>query len=282
MRYTKKVQKIEKDTDPFVLQWFWDVTKNPFHTINVRNFDADKIKKLEKTLSKIFDKPASYYTIDDFEKIIQIYDKYMIETVIQSYQIDGIDRIFKIYPPNANINKHILLDAKGTHGYIDRETGILVPSYKILTMELYHRLLSLGDDESVHRLSYPWLKTVNRTGWENDIRYILFISELLAILIPKAQLNNVLTNPRYAYKFDLTNKDWEVNPRDNKKDRPVKKVRFNLGTQRDLNILLEAGARFWLRNNAGIYVPFTPKTDSFKEMEQNYLQHTSKTIKNKL
>ena len=48
MRYTKKVQKIEKDTDPLVLQWFWDVTKNYFHTINVRNFDADKIKRLKK------------------------------------------------------------------------------------------------------------------------------------------------------------------------------------------------------------------------------------------
>ena len=106
MRYTKKVQKIEKDTDPFVLQWFWDVTKNYFHTINVRNFDADKIKKLEKTLSNIFEKSASYYTMDDFKKIIQIYDQYMIETVIQSYQIDGIDRIFKFY--HSNVNKHIL------------------------------------------------------------------------------------------------------------------------------------------------------------------------------
>ena len=71
MRYTEKVQKIEKDTDPFVLQWFWDVTKNYFHTINVRNFDADKIKNLEKTLSNIFDKPASYYTMDDFKKIMK-------------------------------------------------------------------------------------------------------------------------------------------------------------------------------------------------------------------
>ena len=280
MRYTKKVQKIEKDTDPFVLQWFWDVTKNYFDTINVRNFDPDKIEKLEKTLSNIFKKPASYYTMNDFEKIIQIYDQYMIETVIQSYQIDGIDRIFKIY--HSNVNKHILLDAKGTHGYIDKETGIRIPSYKILTMELYHRYISLRDDESVHRLSYPWLKLINRTGWENDIRYILFISELLAILIPKVQLNNVLTNPRYAYKFDLRNKPWEVNPRDNKDDRPVKNVRFYLETQRDLDMLFEAKAHFYLRNNVGIYVPFTPKTDSFKKIEQNYLQHTSRTIKNKL
>lgn len=280
MRYSKKVQKIEKDTDPFVLQWFWDATKKYFHTINVRNFDADKIKELEKTLSKIFDKPASYYTLDDFEKIIQIYDQYMIETVIQSYQIDGIDRIFKFH--HSNINKHILLDAKGTPGYINRETGIRIPSYRILTMELYHRFLSLGDDESVHRLSYPWLKLINRTGWENDIRYILFISELLAILIPKVQLNNVLTNPRYAYKFDLRNRPWEENPRDNKDDRLVKNVRFYLETQRDLDILLEAKAHFYLRNNSGIYVPFHPKTDSFKKIEQNYLQHTSRTIKNKL
>ena len=276
MRYTKKVQKIEKDTDPFVLQWFWDATKNYFHTINVRNFDADKIKELEKTLSNIFDKPASYYTMDDFKKIIQIYDKYMIETVIQNYQIDGIDRIFKIYPPNSNANKHILLDAKGTFGYTDSETGIRVPSYKIITMELYHRYISLGDDESIHRLSYPWLKLINRTGWENDIKYILFISELLAILIPKVQLNNVLTNPKYAYKFDLRNKPWEVNPRDNKDDRPVKNVRFNLGTQRDLDMILEAGARFYLRNNNSIYVPFTPRTTSFEKIKQNYFNSTSK------
>lgn len=280
MRYTEKVQKIEKDTDPFVLQWFWDVTKNYFHTINVRNFDPDKIKRFEKTLSNIFEKPASCYSIDDFKKIIQIYDQYMIETVIQNYQMDGIDRIFKFYHSNAN--KHILLDAKGTHGYIDRETGILVPSYKILTMELYHRFLSLGDDGNVHRLSYPWLKPINRTGWENDIRYILFISELLAILIPKVPLNEVLNDPKYAYKFDVTNKPWEKNPRDTKDDRLVKNVRFNLGTQRDLDILLEAEARFYLRNNNGIYVPFHPKTDSFKKIEQNYLQHTSRTIKNKL
>ena len=280
MRYTEKVQKIEKDTDPFVLQWFWDVTKKYFYTINGRNFDADKIKRFEKTLSDIFEKPASYYTMDDFKKIIQIYDQYMTETVIQNYQIDGIDRIFKVYRSNAN--KHILLDAKATHGYTDRETGILVPSYKILTMELYHRFLSLRDDGNVHRLSYPWLKPINRTGWENDIRYILFISELLAILIPKVQLNNVLTNPRYAYKFDLRNKPWEVNPRDTKDDRLVKNVRFYLETQRDLDILLEAEARFYLRNNVGIYVPFTPRPDSFKKIEQNYLQHTSRTIKNKI
>lgn len=280
MRYTKKVQKIEKDTDPFVLQWFWDVMKNPFHTINVRNFDADKIKKLEKTLSNIFDKPASYYTMDDFKKIIQIYDQYMIETVIQNYQIDGIDRIFKVH--HSNSNKHILLDAKGTHGYIDRETGILVPSYKILTMELYHRFLSLGDDGNVHRLSYPWLKSINRTGWENDIRYILFISELLAILIPKVALNRVMTNPKYHYKFRKDNKPWEKNPRDNRDDRLIKKTWFNLERQSDLDMILEAESRFWLRNNVGIYVPFTPRTDSFKKIEQNYLQHTSRTIKNKL
>lgn len=280
MRYTKKVQKIEKDTDPFVLQWFWDATKNYFHTINVRNFDADKIKELEKTLSNIFDKPASYYTIDDFKKIIQIYDQYMIETVIQSYQIDGIDRIFKIY--HSNDNKHILLDAKSTLGYIDKEMGIRIPSYRILTMELYHRYISLGDDESVHRLSYPWLKTVNRTGWENDIRYILFISELLAILIPKVALNRVMTNPKYHYKFRKDNKPWEKNPRDNRDDRLIKKTWFNLERQSDLDMILEAESRFWLRNNVGIYVPFHPNTNSFKKIEQNYLQHTSRTIKNKL
>lgn len=279
MRYTEKVQKIEKDTDPFVLQWFWDVTKNYFHTINVRNFDADKIKKLEKTLSDIFDKPASCYSIDDLKKIIQIYDQYMIETIIQDYQIDGVDRIFKFY--HSNVNKHILLDAKATHGYIDKETGIRIPSYNILTMELCHRYLSRGDDETVHRPSYPYLRS-NRTGWEDDIKYILFISELLAILIPKVQLNNVLTNPKYAYKFDLRNKPWEVNPRDTKDDRPVKNVRFYLETQRDLDLILEAEAKFFLRNNSGIYVPFHPRTDSFKKIKQNYLQHTSRTIKNKL
>ena len=62
----------------------------------------------------------------------------------------------------------------------------------------------------------------------------------------------------------------------------IKTCHFDLENQRDLDMLFEAKAYFYLRNNVGIYVPFHPKTDSFKKIEQNYLQHTSRTIKNKL
>lgn len=272
MRYTKKVQKIEKDTDPFVLQWFWDTFKKSFNVYDIRNYDPNKIKTLKNKI-----------LCNEFKNIDEFYDiwsQYIIENIILDYQIDGIDKIFQIIDP-ASKEPNMIIDAKGTHGYRDKTTGLWVPSYGKVTMELCHRYLSMGDDKTVHRPSYPYLRS-NRTGWEDDIKYILFISKLLAILIPKVPLNEVLNDPKYAYKFDVTNKPWEKNPRDTKDDRLVKNVRFDLGYWKDLNIFLKAKSRFYLRNNAGIYVPFHPKTDSFKKIEQNYLQHTSRTIKNKL
>lgn len=276
MRYIDEVIKTESDCDPLVLQWFWDVVKNPFHTINVRNFDADKIKALEKTLTKVFNKPASRYSMEQFKKIIQIYDQYMTEIVIQSYQIDGIDKIFQIHHPS--MKKEILIDAKGTPGYRDPKTGVLIPSYGKVYMETYHNLTSLGDDETVHRLSYPWLKPVSRSGWEDDEKYILFISELLAILVPKVRLNEAMRDPRYAYMFASRDIPWKKNPRDKKDDRLVKNTRFDLERKRDLQFLVDViEAEFSLRNNNGIYVPFTPTIRSVEQIKQNYLKNLNST-----
>ena len=40
MRYTKKVQKIEKDNDPYLNQWAWDTIQDDFIIYNVRNVDT--------------------------------------------------------------------------------------------------------------------------------------------------------------------------------------------------------------------------------------------------
>ena len=261
MRYNKKVIKTESDCDPLVIQWFWDTYKRSFIVINVRNYDPNKIKALKnKILSNQFK------DIDDF---YDTWAQYITEVIIMDYQMDGIDKIFLTTDEGDQII--MPLDVKGTNGYTDRETGLWVPGYGQLRMEMNHRYIP-QDDETVHRPSFPYLRS-NVTGWEDDLKQILYISELLAVLIPKVPLNKAINDPKYAYKFDLRNKPWEVNPRDDRDDRLVKNTSFYLDSSNDLELLVDViETEFSLRNNNGIYVPFTPTIRSAELIKQNYFK----------
>lgn len=243
MRYNQEVQNTEKNNDPYLNQWVWDIIQDDCIIYNVRNFD-------EKS-------------------------KDIIEKILLDYQFDGIDKIIVI--PELGITP--IVDGKATKGYFSREAGMKIPSYKKLYMELYHR--EIYEPETVHKLSWPWLRS-HRTGWEDYLKGIVYTSELLVVAIPKVELNKVMTNPKYNYKFTKNNKKWYPNKFDSRKNLMIKTCRFDLENQTDLDMLFEAKAHFYLRNNSGIYVPFHPRTDSFKKIEQNYLQYASRTIKNKL
>ena len=246
MRYNQKVQDTEKFNDPYLVQWAWDTIQDDFIIYNVRNVDTSTKRTL---------------TIN--------------EKILLDYQSDGIDKMIAI----PSVETVLGIDGKGTKGYFNKEAGMMIPSYKKLTMQLYHR--DIDDPESVHNLSWPWLRN-HRTGWEDYLKGIIYTSELLVIAIPKLQLNQIMLNPKYNYKFTKNNKKWYLNKFDDRKRMMIKTCCLDMENQRDLDILLEAKAHFYLRNNSGIYVPFHPRTDSFKKIEQNYLQYTSRTIKNKL
>ena len=246
MRYNKSVRDTEKFNDEYLNQWAWDTIQDDCIIYNVRNVDTS----VERPLT-------------------------MTEKILLDYQFDGIDKLIVI--PDLGITP--IVDGKGTKGYFSKEAGMKIPSYKKLYMELYHR--EIYEPESVHKLSWPWLRS-HRTGWEDYLKGIVYTSELLVVAIPKVELNQVMTNPKYNYKFTKNNKKWYPNKFDSRKNLMIKTCRFDLENQTDLDMLFEAKAHFYLRNNSGIYVPFHPKTDSFKKIEQNYLQHTSRTIKNKL
>ena len=246
MRYSKSVRDTEKFNDPYLNQWLRDTITDPFIVYNVRNVDTSTKRTL---------------TIN--------------EKILLDYQSDGIDKIIVI----SDLGITPIVDGKGTKGYFNKEAGMRIPSYKKLYMELYHR--EIYEAESVHKLSWPWLRS-HRTGWEDCLKGIVYTSELLVVAIPKVELNKVMTNPKYHYKFTKNNKKWYPNKFDSRKNLMIKTCYFDMENQRDLDMLFEAKAHFYLRNNNGIYVPFHPRTDSFKKIEQNYLQHTSRTIKNKL
>ena len=246
MRYNQEVQDMEKNNDPYLNQWAWDTIQDDCIIYNVRNVDTS----VERPL-----------TIN--------------EKILLDYQSDGIDKIIVI--PELGITP--IVDGKTTKGYFSKEAGMKIPSYKKLYMELYHR--EIYEPKSVHKLSWPWLRS-HRTGWEDYLKGIVYTSELLVVAIPKLELNKVMTEPRYNYKFTKDNKKWYLNKFDSRKNLMIKTCYFDLENQTDLDMLFEAKAHFYLRNNSGIYVPFHPKTESFKKIEQNYLQHTSRTIKNKL
>lgn len=246
MRYTKSVRETEKFNDQYLNQWLRDTITNPFTVYNVRNVDTS----IKRTL-----------TIN--------------EKILLDYQSDGIDKIIVI----SDLGITPIVDGKGTKGYFNEEAGMMIPSYKKLNMQLYHR--DIAEPENVHHLSWPWLRN-HKTGWEDYLKGIVYTSELLVVAIPKVELNQIMLNPKYNYKFTKNNKKWCLNKFDDRKRMMIKTCCLDMENQRDLDILLEAKAHFYLRNNSGVYVPFHPKTDSFKKIEQNYLQHTSRTIKNKL
>lgn len=246
MRYSKSVREIEKDNDPYLVQWAWDTIQDDFIIYNVRNVDTSDNRTL---------------TIN--------------EKILLDYQSDGIDKIIAI----PGIGATPIVDGKATKGYFSREAGMKIPSYKKLNMQLYHR--DIAEPENVHHLSWPWLRN-HKTGWEDYLKGIVYTSELLVVAIPKVELNQVMTNPRYNYKFTKNNKKWRLNKFDDRKRMMIKTCFLDMENQRDLDILFEAKAHFYLRNNSGIYVPFHPNINSFKKIEQNYLQHTSRKIKNKL
>lgn len=273
-RYNESVRRTEKECDPFVLQWIWDTIsqgfwgpiRTPATLINVRSYDRDKIDFLaEKLLINKWSNISEWY---------ETLEQYIIEMCVFIYQTNGIDKLLKIHSPLLK-DIDIIIDSKATKGYTDRKTGKWIPSYGKVTMELYNRYIN--QDEAVHNLSWSWLKEDGL--YDDDSKYILYISELLAILIPKARLNEAMKDPKYNYKFGKDNRPWKTNPRDDKGDRLIKTTRFDLENSRDLYLLRDVvGALFWVRNNAGIYVPFTPSITAVEKIKQNYLNSTSRTF----
>ena len=265
IRYINGVLETEKECDPLVLQWIWDVTRTSNNVINVRNYDPDKIHYLSKKLMT--------HKWNNVDELYDTLTQYIIEMGMFIYQTNGIDKLLKIDSPLLKDN-NIIIDAKTTPGYYDSKSGKWIPSYGKVTMELYNRYIN--QDETVHNLSWPWLKEEGL--YDDNNKYILYISELLAILIPKKRLNEVMRNPKYHYKFGKDNRPWKDNPRDNKGDKLIKTTRFDLESEWDLYLLVDViGALFWLRNNNGIYVPFTPTIRSAELIKQNYLKNLNST-----
>lgn len=174
-----------------------------------------------------------------------------------------------------------LIDMKGTLGLLDKETGeVIFPGYYKLTMEMYCKY---EGNPNIYK-SWPFIRRDPRDGrttFTPKQQNILYISELMAILIPKVELEKVMKNPKYKYKFDTTNIPWKLNYSDKEEKKYVKNIVFDLNNNNDIDILLEVGALFH-RLIDGHYVKYDPLKIKPQQIRKDYIKSKKEyIIKNK-
>ena len=165
--------------------------------------------------------------------------------------------------------KPAYIDFKGTKGIGDFE------GYYKLTMELYYR--QEYEPTVMHHKSWPFLVK----AFPNNTQHILYASKLIMILIPKEQLNKVMNTDKYKYKFNASNIEWKLDYSDKKEKRMVKNIVFDLRNDKDIDILLEAGALFY-RLIDDTYKQYDPLNIKPQQIRKDYLNTEKRyIIKNK-
>lgn len=169
-----------------------------------------------------------------------------------------------------------LFDMKGTLGIKDKETEeIVFPGYYKLTMEMYYKF---ENNSNIYK-SWPFIKrdVKDNTTFTPKQQYVLYISELMAILIPKVGLEKVMKSPQFKSKFDTTGVPWELNYSDDLGEKYVQNIVFDLRDDRDLDVLLAAGARFY-RLVDGVYTFYNPYKIKPYQIKKEYENRHSKSF----
>ena len=171
-----------------------------------------------------------------------------------------------------------VMDYKGTKGFsID---GELFPGFYKLTMELFcKKAWELEPTDRRDYVSYKSYAFLSK-GFAKNNQYILYISELMAVLIPKHGLEAVMK--KHSYKFETVfDEPWKLNYSDHNKEKMVKNVIFNLHHDKDLKILLEANTKFF-RLLDGTYKEYNPLKVKPFQIRKDYIKSKKEyIIKNK-
>ena len=244
LEYSNNNHKAEKYCEPFVIKWLTDTI-------------GDKYKY------KII--PIPNYSTDP-----KLKDD-VNNNIYEGLQSSHVDVWVNFY----GRRKPRFIDFKGTYGV--KWSGEKFEGYGILTMEMYWRLKS--NPKEVHK-SYAF---IGNFGLEKDCLELLYASKEMMILIPKDKLAKVMQNPKYKWKFDVTNVEWVDNESDGTKQKQSKNIKFNLQNENDLEILDAAGTSLYLRLKNGTYKEYDilyaeeyvkRVKDKFEEMQNNRQNHT--------
>lgn len=166
----------------------------------------------------------------------------------------------------------MVADYKGTKG-IQRNDGWF-PGYITLTMELFTKK-TWDSEPKTAREYYNYKSYVFPSkGFTKANQQIFYISELMCIVIPKHRLIDTLA--KHSYKVDpVFNEPWILNYSDKSREKQVKNIYFNLNNDKDIRLLLEAGACFYRRIN-GKYTSYDPVKIKSYQIEQEYFRNKDK------
>ena len=153
------------------------------------------------------------------------------------------------------------------------------PGYFKLYLEVFTKKEDEEDPASIKELLEKHKSYAYRsTGFHPEKQYILYITKLMAIEIPKHGLYDHILSRKDIIE-GLFNLEWALNPSDDNEVKYVKNLVFSLSNEKHVKMLLEAGAKFYKLNLiTGKYEEYDPldKNNKPSQIKKEYDSTTSK------
>ena len=150
--------------------------------------------------------------------------------------------------------------------------------YYKLYLEVFTKKENEKDPVNIEELLKYKSYAYRSQGFHSEKQYILYITELMAIEIPKHGLYEHILSRQDVLKC-LFNMEWELNPSDDNEVKYVKNLVFSLSNKEHVKKLLEAGTKFYKLNLiTGKYEEYDPldKNNKPSQIKKEYDTTTSK------
>lgn len=155
------------------------------------------------------------------------------------------------------------------------------PGYFKLYLEVFTKKEGEKDPTTIEELLKCKSYAFRSQGFHPEKQYILYITKLMAIEIPKHGLYEYILS-RQDVLNGLFNMEWKLNPSDDNEVKYVKNLVFNLSNEKHVKMLLEAGAKFYKLNlETGKYEEYDPldKDNKPSQIKKEYDTTSSKKQK---
>ena len=194
-----------------------------------------------------------------------------IQKLLWLMQTNGGDVIIDYGCENYRCKDFTVTDVKTSDGSKYFRGG-----YYQLHLEVFTKKENEKDPVSIEELMKYKSYAYRSQGFHPEKQYILYITQLMAIEIPKHGLYEHILSRQDVLKC-LFNMEWEQNPSDDNEVKYVKKLVFKLSNKEHVKMLLEAGAKFYKLNLiTGKYEEYDPLDITPSKIKKEYDTTTSK------
>lgn len=193
-----------------------------------------------------------------------------IQKLLWLMQKNGGDVIIDYGCKDYRCKDFTVTDVKTTDGVYS------FPGYFKLHLEVFTKKIDEPVPASIKELMKYKSYAYRSEGFHPKKQYILYISKLMAIEIPKHGLYEHILS-RQDIIEGLFKLEWMLNPSDDNEVKYVKNLIFNLSNEKHVKMLLEAGTRFYKLNlNTGKYEEYNPLKIKPSQIKKEYDTTTSK------